>query len=240
MVVTTASRPDAPMVARAQRVAARCGARYAGRRGALDLDTDGLAYVVGRACDELRDATRRLSLNVGLLHARRRAGLRHPLIAALVPEGRAETIVDATLGLAMDALHIAAVLDCAVLGIEGSPAIFSLLEEGLPRLAREEPAAARIDARFGSAAEVLATLPTGSADAVYLSPMFGAPQRAAPGFELLRAVAIDAPLDAETLEQAARVARGRVVVKVAPGETLPVGVEVERTRSQAVDYVVVR
>src|SRR5690606_3468418 len=118
----------------------------------------------------------------------------------LCANGPRNRIVDATLGMAADALHISDVLGCEVLGIEGSPAMYSLLEEGLPRVARTEPAAKRIRLHFGEAAEVLSTLPDASVDAVYLSPMFLRPRRAAPGFELLRAVALHAPMGERLLE----------------------------------------
>lgn len=236
MIVTTASKPDPALIARAQQVAERCQVAYAPRRGALP---DGLVYVVGRDREELRGFGHRLAVHLGLLHARVAAGRSHPLIAALTGGGEVRSVVDGTVGLAGDALHIATVLGCPVLGIEGSGAVYSLLEEGLARLASEEPAAARVTVRHGDAATVLDTLEADSADAVYLSPMYEVPRQAAPGFELLRAVAIHAPLDERLLAAASRVARHRVVVKVGPGDVLPVGSEIARVRGRAVDYAVV-
>lgn len=237
MIVTTTRHPTAAMVTRAQQVAARCRAPYTLRRQALAYDDDGLVYVVRRDRDELRAVGARLSASLGRLEDRRQAGRNHPLVAALAPTG-ARRIVDATLGLGRDAIHIAAVVGCEVVGIEGSPAIFSLVEEGLPRLARFEPATSQVRACFGDAREVLASMAPGSADAVYLSPGFAEQKHASPGSALFRTVGNRAPLDHALLQAACRVARDRVVVCVAPGEGVQVGRERSRVHGSDVDYVV--
>ena len=143
-------------------------------------------------------------------------------------------MVDGTLGLAGDALHIAEVLGCRVTGIEGSPPIFSLLEEGLPRLARELEAAGRIALRLGEAGEVLGTLDT--ADAVFLAPMYERPRAAPPGFELLRRVAVHDPFSERILAAALAVAPW-VVLKVDRGAPDPGGFGT-RVRGKSVDYLV--
>ncbi len=122
-----------------------------------------------------------------------------------------DVVVDGTLGLAADALVCARVVGPSgrVLGVEASLPIFALVSEGLA----PDAASARIEVRRGTAREVLAGLGDGSADVVTLDPMFDLPRRAAPGFSVLRRYAVHAPLDAQTLAEARRVARRWVVVK---------------------------
>jgi len=166
-----------------------------------------------------------------MLRARLQSGCEHPLIRAIGP---AAHVVDGTLGLAGDALHIAAALCCDVTGIEGSPVIYSLLEEGLPRLGRHLEAANRISIHHGEASERLGQLPP--ADAVFLAPMYTHPRAAAPGFELLRRVALHNPFTEALLAAAHRIAP-RVVLKV-DRNAPPVPGTTTRLRGRAVDYLV--
>ena len=133
-------------------------------------------------------------------------------------------MLDGTLGQAGDALHVAAALGCAVEGWEHSPTLFSLLEEGLPRLAKEPapcgPAAERVQAHHGDSGDAFASLPADYADAVLLAPMYNRPDKAAPGFDLLRAVADHAALQRKTVT-AALVVAPRVVVKWPRGAKTP-------------------
>ena len=252
LLVTTTPDPPAALVARARAVAVRCGAKYVVRRGSVarmcrDTGHD-VAYVVRRTREELRAADVSLHVHPGLFYLKREAGATHPLIRALAPALGAPvaTVVDATLGLAGDALFVATQLAVDVLGIEASPVLASLLEEGLPRLAAEDGAwsagAARVTLRHGDALDVLRTLPDGAADVVYLDPMFETPLGAQAGFDLLRLFAEDAALSPELLREAWRVAARRVVLKVA-GTVTPPGFSAgpgwnRRVRGQAVDYLV--
>jgi hypothetical protein len=114
-------------------------------------------------------------------------GARHPLLRALLGDGeRIERVFDATLGLGADAMHVACVLGCELVGTEASPVLFSLLEEGLARLARDRPALSRIVAKNALAEDELARLPNDAFDVVMLDPMMSRPKRATPSFTLLR------------------------------------------------------
>jgi len=153
--------------------------------------------------------------------------------------GRADSIFDATLGLAGDALHAAAVLDCDVIGSEASPAVFSLLERALPDLAATQPAAARIQPLLGSALEHLRALGPDSVDAVMFAPMYASAASAAPGYELFREVAVHAPLDSATLLAGVTAARHRVVFKADRGQAPPnLWRLAEPLRGKAVDWYV--
>ncbi len=231
LVVTTSERPRATQRARAAGVAARCGVAYVPRRGGLDalLRASGaeVAYVVGRRIESLTDGRERIAVHAGLTRTRLRAGDAHPLLRAVAPRGRGSVrrVFDGTLGLAQDALHLAAALDADVVGTEASPVVYALLEEGLPRLAREVDAAvacaaARVRAIPGACADVLAEVPAQAYDAVYLSPMFVAPRGAPPGYELFRAIAVHDALDARTVARALRAAP-RLVVKGLAGDPPP-------------------
>ncbi len=240
MIVTTTTRPTSKQRARAHVVGQRCAAPVVPRRGALAavLDAHGasLAYVVGRDLEWIASPSARLAADVGLLHAHVAAGARHPLVRAVgVPPGG--HVVDATLGLAHDALHLATVAGVQVTGIEIQPALFSLVEAGLPRLTGSW-GAGLVRPRLGDARRLLSTL---HADAVVLSPMFDEPRRAPPGFELLRQLAHSAPLDASWLDAALRCAP-RVVVKARRGQPIPSFAEVDLrqvVRGKAVDYWVI-
>lgn len=176
-------------------------------------------YVVARAHDELRDAGGNACfVQEGLLASKLTTGRAHPFLRAI---GEADSVVDGTLGLANDALHIATVLGCTVRGIEGSALLHALQEEGLPRLARTWPAAAAITTEHGLAHEVLATMASASIDVVSLDPMMSRPKKSTPSFSLLRDFALADRASPALLREAARVARKRVVLKLGKGAPLP-------------------
>lgn len=191
-------------------MSARLGWPLAPRR-ALDLRDGALSYVVSREREELRCGAGRVFVHPGMLASKLGAGPEHPLIRAL---GGARTVLDATLGLAGDALHAAA-FGAQVRGVEASPVLLCLAEEGLERL-RQDPvagaAAARVSAELGCSEALLIGMTENQFDAVLLDPMFDAPAAAQPGFELLRRVAHGARLSESWLREARRVGR-RVVIK---------------------------
>lgn len=229
LVVTTGKRPTEPLVARARAVAAACGLTYVPRDDSLSRllrrhGADG-AYVVTAAAAEVRARGARLAVHPSTARLNVARGRTHPLLRAVAPEAEPppERVVDATLGQAKDALHLAAVLGCEVVGLERTPLLACLAEDGLARLiaAGEPPwaeAAARIEVINADAHTWLSAQPEASADVVYLDPMFRAPRPAAAGFDLLRALAWPAPLAPALLTQARRVARRRVVLKLPRGE----------------------
>lgn len=231
LVVTTSVRVTDALIARAQEVAARCGAPFVRRRGAIDTVLAGhpLAYVVAREREHLTDGSGVLAVDAGLLHAKIAAGANHPLIRAVGP---ASHVVDCTLGLAGDALHLAAVLGARVTATEASPVVYSLAEAGLARPdAKWADAAGRITARWSPAVDVLREV---RADAVFVAPMFETPARAAPGYALFRAVADHRPFDAATVA-AAQACAPRVVVRVEKGAPAP-GDGWAALPGKAVDY----
>jgi len=191
-------------------------------------------YLVGRIRDELRAHDGACFVQEGLLATKLHEGSRHPFMRALGP---CSSLVDCTLGLANDALHAATVLHCSVLGVEGSPVIHALLEEGLPRLSRSHPDGLRIDLIHGDALHVLRGLADGSNDVVYLDPMMSRPGKSAPSFEVLRAFAVPQPAAPALLREAARVARSRVVLKLGRSEVIPADSPLDFTHHESGAHV---
>ncbi len=223
-------------------VGERCGLPVVERRGSLariqrEHGVDWI-YVVARDRESVTDGNARLHVDAGLLHAKRASGRAHPLITALLgPDHRGAQLTrvfDGTLGLAGDALHLAAVLACEVVAAEASPVVFSLAEAAL---ADPDPsfadAAQHIRPVLGLAEHVLKA--EGPFDAVFLAPMFETPALAAPGYPVFRRLADHRPLDAATLD-AARAAAPRVVVRWEKGGAPPEPSGWEAVPSKAVDY----
>ena len=96
-----------------------------------------------------------------------------------------------------------------MLGVESSLPLAVLADASL----RREGSA--IEVRHGEGGDLLRGLPQGSVDVVLFDPMFGRALAAQPGFEMLRRLANPAPLTAEVLAEARRVARRSVLVKAA-------------------------
>lgn len=180
-----------------------------GVRACLVLTSDGWA---------LRDAQGSLAFTPGLAMVRLKrlaAGQGGDDVLVRLGElGAGDTVVDATLGLAGDALVCARVVGPTgrVLGVEASWPLWLIVSEGLARWPGF-PGSCRIEAVHGRARDVLARLPSRGADVVTFDPMFDRPKRSTPPFELLRAHALHEPLDLDTLAEARRVARRWVVVK---------------------------
>jgi len=254
MVVTVRKKASAGLVARGRSVARDLGVPFEERRG-LSLSRlrrecgAELLYVLKDGRDEVTDGDEQLFVHPGLFYLKVLDGVDHPLVRAVSPaQGQAVSrIVDATMGLASDALHMACVLEAEVVGIEVSPVLGALLEEGLARLAsggKWAGGASRVELRKGGAVDHLSAMGDGAADVVYLDPMFEAPRGRTPAYGLFRSLAIKDALSPELVAQAVRVAARRVVLKVPGGAPAP-SVEVpapgwnRRVRGQAVDHLVI-
>ncbi|MCL1848477.1 MAG: class I SAM-dependent methyltransferase [Clostridiales bacterium] len=134
-----------------------------------------------------------------------------------------ERILDCTLGLGTDAILAAWAVGEAglVLGLEASPIIALLTEWGLAHEApgydsRKRPIGAlpgRIQVRNEEALAYLQAQPDCSWDVVYFDPMFRAANPRSSGINSLRPLADHSPFTQETLAEALRVCRKRVVLK---------------------------
>lgn len=194
----------------------------------LVLSAEGLAYHEGET---------RLHFHPGTSHLRRlmqEQGREVVMLSALAlrPQDR---VLDATLGLASDAQLILQQLNEAgsLVGLESSWPIYWVVKEGMRRLSLRTPGdagkAADNDAagteteraHRGPQVAVLAVDHTAylsaqeakSFDVIYFDPMFRDSVAASVNLDPLRALADDSPLQAETVREACRVARRRVVMK---------------------------
>lgn len=249
LVVTTGLQPEAAQLERAQAIAARLDLRCVKRRGSVALlfrkTKADLAYIVHRERELITDGESKLSMQEGVLKLRDKVGLAHPFLRALQPEGAAEVpwVLDATLGLAQDALHIATTMKIPVRGLEASPVLTCLVEEGLQRIQRDSPrwaeAAARVTVEAAEAQAWLEAQPPASVPVIFLDPMFDVHLPASPGFELLRDLAKTDPLTPELLAAAVRAAERRVVVKVPAFAPMPVPGFDRHVRGKVLDYWIV-
>lgn len=127
-------------------------------------------------------------------------------------------VLDATLGLAADAAISAYTVGSAgrVVGLEAAPLVHFAVSWGLANYVAEDAdltaALRRIEPVQALAKDYLAQCEAGAFDVVYFDPMFRHPVSGANGMDALRPLSYEAPLDAETLALARRVAP-RVVIK---------------------------
>lgn len=144
-------------------------------------------------------------------------GSKEPIAKAIgLKQGHRISVVDATPGLGRDAFVLAA-LGAQVTMVERSPVVYALLADGLRRLAMQEPElASRFSLVHANSAEYMQTQPVGSADAVYLDPMFPHKKKSALVKKEMRVfqALLGPDADADALLPAAQaIALKRVVVK---------------------------
>ncbi len=229
--VTTARRPDAALESRARELADRLGLPYRrrpegrlsdGDRGRAGEEGRAEAYlVVERTGLAIQAAGRRLVYHPGMaVHRIRalRAGGGDPMVEAMGLRG-GERVLDATLGLASDALVAAYAIGPRgrVSGVEKVPALAELVREGLARFAWRDPdmaqAAARIDVHVADHGAYLAGCSSGAFDVVYFDAMFERSLSGSTTMAAWRLVAEEGPVGERALVEAMRVARRRVVLK---------------------------
>lgn len=222
LAVTTSGKLDQGVIQLARSSAERWGVPFLERRskgplGPLAAQARSL-LVFERRGIALCDGHGKIRFTPGM------ARLRIKRLEALAREDRlvelgqfrpGECVLDCTLGLAADALVAAWAVGSAgrVVGLEKSLAIFALVSTGLAGF--ESPSSCRIDVRHEDASAFLAKQPAKSFDLVLFDPMFDRPGRSSPAFDMLRRYAEHAPLELATLEEAQRVCRRGVLVKLA-------------------------
>jgi len=174
---------------------------------------DQTRFIFHRGMSELRILNLLRGGNDPLIHA---LGLRSGM-----------SLLDCTVGLAADALVAAYAAGPVgrVLGLESVSLIAMLTGWGLRELSGESSdarsetiaAASCIDILNVDHRELLAALPDRSFDVVYFDPMFRRAKQASAGIRSLRSFADHKQLEPESLKQAVRVARSRVVIKESRG-----------------------
>lgn len=164
----------------------------------------------------LRDAEGTLKFSPGMAQLRIKrfeAGFLEDMLLRLGELRPGDRVLDCTLGLGADALMCARVVGPTgrVVAIEKSLPLYAIASERL-----SQPYGhgyAQIELREGDSAVLLPTLEPRSFDVVLFDPMFGRPNRSSNAFGMLRRYADPAPLTAQMLADARRVARRWVVIK---------------------------
>lgn len=152
------------------------------------------------------------------------------LQAANIVKG--DIFLDATAGLAADALIASwAVGDTGkVLALEASPLIHFIVEDGLKRLKKKKisktanqikyeawnrliKTSPRIEMIYNDHTNYLASLPDASIDIIYFDPMFRQTVETSPALKSLKIWSYPEALSLETIKEACRVARKRIVLK---------------------------
>jgi 16S rRNA G966 N2-methylase RsmD len=145
-------------------------------------------------------------------------GEKDPLIeTAALTQGM--SLLDCTMGMASDSIVASHSVgnDGKVTGLEASRAISFIIKNGLKTwdsgVAEMNEAMKRIEVVHKEALEFLKLSEDKSYDVVYFDPMFGDPIESSAGINPMRKWAIYHPIDEETIEEAKRVAKQRVILK---------------------------
>lgn len=139
------------------------------------------------------------------------------LEATQVAEG--DKVLDCTAGLASDAIVFSHLVGATgrIIALESEKPLHLLIQRGLATYKSESPelntAMRRIELLQEEHKEYLERLPDRSVDIVYFDPMFRQPLEDSVAINPLRGIANAAALEGETIRQAIRVARKRVVLK---------------------------
>ncbi|WP_373049570.1 class I SAM-dependent methyltransferase [Vulgatibacter sp.] len=228
-VVTTPRRPKAVDVAEARAEAARLGCRYVERRSQgweKLVETTGARAVLAVAHGDRAlwlpgmTVPWRFHGGMAVLRIRRMiAGVEPDPFLAACDVRAGDRFLDCTGGACADALVAAHAVGEGghVEVIEASALLHAVTGHGARHVrfgeAPIDAALSRMHVTLGDHLEVLRSLPDRSYDVVYFDPMFRETTTAAPGFDVVRALADPRPLAAEALAEARRVARRRVVLQ---------------------------
>ncbi|MCM3171659.1 class I SAM-dependent methyltransferase [Paenibacillus sp. MER 99-2] len=227
MYITTGDTEATSLVERARKLAQSTGGTYVPRNRtslARMLERYGvneiLVVLKGRARLFRKDAPQlEFHPSMGFVRAKRvLRGEPDPMLeAGLVCEG--DTILDCTAGLGTDAMvfSVAAGKSGRVIACESSPALYALLVEGMSHYESNQPAVdeafRRIELHHANHLELLRSLPDRSCDTIYFDPMFREPMMDSSAIQPLREYANANALAEESIVEAKRVARKRVVMK---------------------------
>lgn len=225
-VVTTAREPNEGMKRLAKRAAGQFKIPYV-PRGALSLqeikDAFGISLVLSMTKNgwvlHTEGGDLFFHLNMAKLRIKNLRAGQNDHMADAMRLAAGMSVLDCTLGLASDAVvsSFAAGGSGRVCGLEASPYAAFVIKEGLAAFqsgdALVDAALRRIEVVQEDYRDYLARQPDKSYDIVYFDPMFRRPIAESAHLKPLRCVADYSAVTAETLEQAKRVARQRVVFK---------------------------
>ena len=226
-VVTTGRRTDPGNVSIARETAQRLAIPFA-PRGDASIEEICEAYdadfvlVAKRGLLTLQTRAGELAFHSNMAHLRLkniRFGDGRDRMAEAMGLARGMDVLDCTLGLGADAIVASFVVgeEGSVTGIESSPLVAAVTGYGLAHFTAEnypmQEAMRRIRVVQVDALDFLRGAADGSYDVVYFDPMFRHPLTESRNLSPLRLVADSRPLSSETVQEALRVARRRVVLK---------------------------
>jgi hypothetical protein len=227
MFVTTAGRTNQHMIETAMELADKLAVPYIMRRKksiqALQKETNSDCIVVGKERLELFSQGKEQPFffhpNSAMFRIKRLANGEHDHFADAAQLTKGMTFLDCTLGLASDSIVASYLVgdDGMVTGTEGQNYLAFMVKEGLKtwdsNFQDMNKAMANIQVIHSNALDYLKSLPANSVDCVYFDPMFDEGILESDGIKALGHIALYDDLNDETIEQALRASKYRVLLK---------------------------
>ncbi len=255
MIVTTSERPSNEVVARARSLADELQAIYADRFNQtvramyLKWKTDEIVVVGPLEIRLMLDGQQPFYFHPSMALVRLKRLMAGGNDALLSISGAAEgdTVLDCTAGLCSDALVFSYKVGerGSVIALEASPVLHALVREGLQSYETGIPeidkAMRAIKPVYGKHEQSMSRMEDNSADIVYFDPMFERPVTTSSSIIPLRSQAYREPLSKESVQEAIRIARKKVVLKDhrVSGQFERLGFRLARTSSSAIAYGVI-
>lgn len=228
MIVTTAYNPSQELIARSKELAKATGSLWFPRRRYSIAQLKGQNADLGLLVltDEKlllypKDQEEAVFFHPSTAYIRvkrMQRGESDPMITASGAEA-GDTVIDCTAGLASDSIvfsHAVGPKGC-VIALESELSIITLLKEGLGSLETQQQAVneamRRIRLVHADHLAYLSEQPDQSVDIVYFDPMFRIPVEESSAISPFRSIANPSPLSEDSIREAKRIARKRVVLK---------------------------
>ncbi|OIK15429.1 hypothetical protein BIV60_09765 [Bacillus sp. MUM 116] len=227
MFVTTAGRTNEEMIEKAKDLAEILEIPYFPRKkksiSKVQKEADSSCLVVGKERLELYNQEHQEPFffhpNSAMFRIKRLLKGEHDPLIEASGLSRGMSLLDCTLGLASDAIVAGFVVgnEGAVTGIEGQKYLAYLVKEGLqlwdPGHEEIEAAMKRVRVMNTFSLDFLKSQPSASFDCVYFDPMFEESILESDGIKSLGHFALHYDLNEETVHQALRVCKKRVILK---------------------------
>ena len=227
MLVTTSSRVNDKLEEKAVSIAESYGLQYVPRQkrslehllGSIDPQVFVVNEARGLSYYEKGKSEAFFHPNIAFLRIKNMERGELDSLVEVCGLGEGMSCLDATLGLASDALTMSYAVASSgkCTGVEKSRSIYILVKEGLARYAELNPnlreTISRIDIHNGDNLEFMQSCADKSYDAVYFDFMFDHPNAKSHGIQVIREYAVGDKMTERHIDEAMRVARRSVVVK---------------------------
>lgn len=255
MIVTTSERPSADTEERAVRLAEEWEAPYVPRSNKTiramhaKWSEDEIVIVSPKEIRLMLEGQQPFYFHpsMALVRLKRVRSGGNDTLLSVSGISAGDTVVDCTAGLCSDSLVFSYSVGSAgkVIAMEASKVLHAIVREGLltyeTGLPDIDSAMRAIRPVHGKHQELLPLLANKSADVVYFDPMFERPVTTSSSIIPLRSQAFREPLTAETVQEAVRIARRKVVLKDHrdSGQFERLGFRLARSSASAVAYGVI-